>query len=392
MPIAVFQLSLCNAFMYICASLLITISALIGFELAPVKILSTLPLALQFFAVMVSSIPASMIMARIGRKRSFMLAAIIGMLGSASALVAVFTHLFWLFCFATFCFGTFTAFGNYYRFTAAEVVPASKKNLAISYVMAGGLIAAFIGPNLASWSQYLFSGYRFAGAFAVLMAVYLMTLLTVSRANLPPPPPRQTHYNGRPLSVIMLQPVFIVAVLCEMLGYGTMNLVMTSTPLAMHAHEHVLADTAFVIQWHVVAMFLPSFVTGHLINRIGILPVLATGVLTGVLSVAINLNGTSVMHFTAGLISLGICWNFLFVGGTTLLTETYRPEEKSRTQAANDFMVFSTVTITALSAGGMHHLFGWQVVNLSVLPLLAITALSITWLFMIKRSNTVTAS
>jgi len=364
MPLAVYQLSLCNAFMYICASALITMSALIGFDLAPIKTLSTLPLALQFFAVMATSIPASLLMARIGRKRSFL-----------------------LFCIATCCFGSFTSFANYYRFTAVEVVPQEKKNLAISYVMAGGVIAAFIGPNLANWSQNFFPDVRFAGAFVALIFVYLLSFLTIAGARLPPPPVRQKTYSGRPLRIIMRQPVFIVAVLCEMLGYGTMNLVMTSTPLAMKFHAHGFAETAFVIQWHVAAMFAPSFFTGHLISRLGIVTVLSIGVLMGVLCVGINLLGTSVAHFTIGLVLLGFCWNFLFVGGTTLLTDAYAPEEKARTQAANDFLVFSTVALTALCAGGLHHLFGWQFVNLSVLPMLAVTAASIAWLFTLRRHN-----
>lgn len=381
MPLAIYLLSLCNAFQFICSSLLITVSALIGFELAADKTLSTVPLAIQFFAMMCTTIPASMLMEKIGRKKSFMLAALVGMAGASIALWSVLNGNFWTFCIATFCFGSFNAFGNYYRFTAAEVVPLSKKSLGISYVMAGGVIAAFIGPNLANWSQGIIDAHRFAGAFVVLIVVYILSLLTISQADLPPPPVKKAQYGGRPISVIMMQPVFIVAVLCEMLGYGTMNLVMTSTPLAMHAVDHPLADTAFVIQWHVVAMFLPSFLTGHLINRIGIIPVLAIGALLGVACIVVNLNGTTVTHFTTGLILLGVCWNFLFVGGTTLLTEAYAPEEKSRTQAANDFIVFSTVTITALCAGGIHHIYGWQVVNWSVLPLLVVAGFSVLWLY-----------
>lgn len=388
MPISVYLLALCNAYMYICASLLITISALIGFQLAPDKTLATLPMALQFFAVMVTSIPASLLMGRIGRKSSFMLASLIGVLGALIAVWSIFNQNFWTFCFATFCFGSFSAFGNYYRFTAAEVVDKKHKNLAISYVMAGGVIAAFIGPNLASLSQHLISGYQFAGGFAVLIGVYLLSLATISLTKLPPAPPRKRNKDsGRPLGVIMAQPAFVVAVICEMLGYGTMNLVMTSTPLAMQAVDHNVADTAFVIQWHVVAMFLPSFFTGHLINRFGIAPVLGAGAIMGLICVVINISGTTVTHFTWGLLVLGICWNFLFVGGTTLLTETYRPEEKSKTQAANDFLVFTTVTITALCAGGVHFLFGWQSVNFTVIPLLLICLMSIAWFALIQRKT-----
>jgi len=387
MPLSVYLLSLCNAYQFICASLLITVSALIGFELAPDKTLSTLPLALQFFSIMVVSIPASLFMGRFGRKAGFILASGVGMLGAVIAMWAIFNQSFTAYCVATLCFGSFVAFANYYRFTAAEVVPPSKKSLSISLVMAGGVIAAFIGPNLANWSSGLFSAHLFAGPFAVLIGVYALSMLTVSFTDLPPAPARETHYSGRPLSRIMSQPIFLVAVICQMFGYGTMNLVMTSTPLAMKIHDYGMGDTAFVIQWHVAAMFAPSFFTGHLIKRFGIVPVLAVGVALGLLCVTINLAGETLLHFTLALAILGISWNFLFIGGTTLLTDAYAPSEKARTQAANDFIVFSTVTLTALCAGGMHHLFGWRVVNLSVTPLLALAGLAIIWLFVTRRAE-----
>jgi len=390
MPLSVYLLSLCNACMYISTILLLTVSALIGFQLAPDKTLATLPMAVQFMAVMAISIPASLLMGRIGRKPSFVIAGGIGIVGALLASWSIYTASFWTFCAATFCFGSFSAFGNYYRFAAVEVVDDSRKNLAISYVMAGGVIAAFIGPNLANLSQYLIPGYRFSGGFIILIAVYLVSMITISFARLPSPPAVDKPFGGRPLRVIMTQPVFAVAVLCQMLGFGSMNLVMTSTPLAMQVVEHGMANTAFVIQWHVVSMFLPSFFTGHLINRFGIVPVLATGAVLGLLSVVVNLNGTTVGHFTAGLVLLGICWNFLFIGGTTLLIEAYRPEEKAKVQAANDFIVFSTVSMTALSAGVVHHLYGWQVVNYSVVPLLILSLGAVAWLFTVRRASLAT--
>ena len=386
LPKTIYLLSLCNAFMYVCASLLITISALIGFELAPNKNLSTLPMALQFFAIMYSTIPASYIMSRIGRKKGFLLAGVIGIAGACLALWSIFNQSFIPFCIATLCFGTFTAFANYYRFTAAEVVDSSIKARAISMVMAGGVIAAFIGPNLANWSSHFFTE-RFAGPFAVLIIVYMLSMLTISFAKLPGPIIRNTSHNGRSLGTIVSQPIFIIAVICQMFGYGTMNLVMTSTPLAMATHDYGLGATAMVIQWHVVAMFLPSFITGHLISRIGIVPVLSAGVLIGIVCILINLNGETRTHFVSSLFLLGVSWNFLYVGGTTLLTDTYRPEEKPRAQGINDFIVFTTVTITALSAGGLHYTFGWQVVNLSAIPLLGITALAVIWLVMHRRQT-----
>jgi len=393
LPGSVWLLSLCNGYMYIAASLLITVSALIGFELAPDKRLSTLPPALQFTAILCATVPASYFMSRFGRKAGFLLAGCIGITGSSIALWSIINREFFGFCMAAFCFGSFTAFGNYYRFTAAEVVSEKMRSRSIAMVMAGGLIAAFIGPNLASWSGSVFEGNRFAGPFLVLIGVYLISMVTISFAKLPSPSVKDTtntdagNNEVRPLSSIMAQPVFIIAVTCQMFGYGIMNFVMTSTPLAMHTNNFGLSETAFVIQWHVAAMFAPSFVTGHLINRVGIVPILGAGVIVGLTAVTINLSGTSLMHFTSALMLLGVSWNFLFIGGTTLLTEVYRDSEKARTQAVNDLFVFSTVAITALSAGGVHHVFGWRIVNLGVLPLFTVTAIAVLWLYCMRATR-----
>ena len=380
LPRAVWLLSLGNAWLFISNSLLVTVSALIGFELAPDKRLATLPLALQFFTIMCGSVPASLLMGRFGRKAGFLLAGVIGLCGAALALGAIFGERFALYCAATVCFGLFSAFGNYYRFTAAEVVGPDARARAISLVMAGGVIAAFVGPNLASWSGQMFEDRIYAGAFVILIGVYLASMATVAFADLPPPVPKGTGGGGRPLRDVALQPLFLVAVACQTLGYGTMNLVMTSTPLEMAAHAYGLAATAFVIQWHVVAMFAPSFATGHLIGRFGIVPVLGAGVALALVAVGVNLAGDTLAHFTASLALLGVGWNFLFVGGTTLLTGTYRPEERSRAQACNDLVVFATVTVTALSAGTLHFTLGWRAVNLATLPLLALAGLAVAWL------------
>ena len=367
--------------MFICSSLLITVSALIGLELADNKALATLPLALQFIAVMSCSVPASLAMGRWGRRNGFLFATVIGITGACLALVAIYQRSLGIYCMATFCFGSFTAFGNYYRFTAPEIAPADKKNVAISWVMAGGVVAAFIGPNLAHWSQNMFDVSRYAGAFVIVIGVYLLSLLTISFMDLPKPMAKVAgDGNGRPISVIIRQPVFIVACLCATLGYATMNLVMTATPLAMHSGHMTLSDTAFVIQWHIVAMFAPSFVTGNLINHFGINKILFSGAVLCMLCVVLNLTGQSLWHFWAALILLGVGWNFLFVGGTTLLTECYEESEKSRVQAANDFIVFSTVSVTALSSGALHHHLGWGVVNLCVIPFILLCGWSALWL------------
>jgi len=386
MPASIYILAFCTATAFTCASLLITLSALIGFDLAPNKNLTTLPMALQFFAVMSGSVPASFLMAKMGRRFGFMLAACIGLSGAAIAVLSLMLQNFWLFCLATFFFGSFTAFSNFYRFAAAEAVGPQLKNRAISYVMAGGVIAAFIGPNLANLSQNIFSANRFYGAFLLLSVVYIINFLVISQLKMPLVSSKSEAASGRPLSRVLLQPIFIVAVVCEMFGYGSMNLIMSSTPLAMHAHDHGLGSTAQVIQWHIFAMFMPSFFTGRLIDKFGIVPVLATGVTLGFVTIAINLSGETVSHFIAGLVALGICWNFLFVGGTTLLTSAYEPGERSRVQAINDLLVFSFVTITALSAGSIHYLFGWKIINLVALPLFVITTVAILWLALSKRT------
>lgn len=367
--------------MFICSSLLITVSALIGLDLAENKALATLPLAIQFIAVMSCSIPASLAMGRWGRRRGFLFASVIGIAGACFALAAIYQQSLWIYCLATFCFGCFTAFGNFYRFTAPEIVPAEKKNVAISWVMAGGVVAAFIGPNLARWSQNMLDVSIYAGAFVIVIGVYMLSMLTVTFMDLPQPKAKQAgESTGRQLRTIISQPVFIVACLCATLGYATMNLVMTATPLAMHSGQMAFSDTAFVIQWHVVAMFAPSFVTGSLINRFGISQVLFTGALLCLLCVALNLTGQSIWHFWGALVLLGLGWNFLFVGGTTLLTECYEESEKSRAQAANDFIVFSTVSITALSSGALHHHLGWSFINLCVIPFIIACAGSALWL------------
>jgi len=385
LPRAVYLLSLCNGYLFINQSLLITVSALIGLQLADDKRLSTLPMAMQFAAVMVATVPASLFMGRFGRQAGFLLGNCVGILGASIALVSLFKSSFEGFCVATVCFGVFAAFSNYYRFTAAELVEQKQKSVAISWVMAGGVIAALIGPNLARWSSNFFETQPYAGPFAVLLVVYLLSIATVIAAKLPAPLRNQSTETIRSVGEIVSQPIFIVAVVCQMLGYGTMNLVMSSTPLALSARDMGLDNTALVIQWHVFAMFAPSFFTGHIIRLIGLIPVLLMGVVFGLIVVVINFSGETLPHFVAALVLLGISWNFLFVGGTTLLTDAHRPAEKSRAQAVNDLIVFSTVTVTALSAGALHHEFGWRAVNLTVVPLYLITAATIGWLLLIRR-------
>lgn len=235
---------------------------------------------------------------------------------------------------------------------------------------------------MANYTKDIFGSAMFAGSFASIIAFYILSFVLLVFIKLPESANHQDklQLSGRPLSVIMKQPCFIVAVLNGMLGYGVMSLVMTATPLAMQHNHHPFSDTSFVIQWHVLGMFAPSFFTGHLIKRFGLLKIMFIGGLAGISCVGINLMGTSINHFWLALFLLGISWNFLFIGATTLLTETYRPEERFKAQAANDFIVFSTVAAASLSAGALQHNFGWQAVNYGAIPALVIILLSLIWL------------
>jgi MFS family permease len=245
--------------------------------------------------------------------------------------------------------------------------------------MAGGVVAAVVGPNLANWTRALVPAVEFAGSYLSLIGVFALTLLALLFLRLPRPP-AAAHADGRPLRVIASQGVYLVALAGGALGFAVMAFVMTATPLAMHAHAHPFADTAFVIEWHLLGMFAPSFFTGHLIRRFGVLNVMLAGAVLYAACVSINLLGTGVAHFWAALFLLGVGWNFLFVGGSTLLTETYRESEKARAQGLNDFAVFTCITAASLFAGTLQHHFGWRTVNIGVIPLIALIAGALLWL------------
>ncbi len=383
-------LAFSQAMMMSSMSLILTASALVGYALAEDKSLSTFPVAVIFIAIMFTSIPAAMLMQRIGRKQGFMLATLFGVTGGVVATVAILESSFWLFVGSSIFIGIFNGFGNYFRFAAADAVDTEHKSRAISYVMIGGVVAAIVGSNLAKLTRDSIEGMPFAGSFISIIVIYILALLALSFLKLPSQHNSSSSEQAnvaRPLLVIAKQPKFIVAVICSMLGYGVMSFVMTATPLAMNHHAHTFSDTTFVIQWHVLGMFAPSFFTGSLINRFGVSKIMLIGTIMGMACVVINLLGHTVSHYWLALTLLGVGWNFLFIGGTTLLTETYHPEEQSKTQAMNDFSVFTMVTIASLSAGTLQHHFGWQMVNYGVVPLLFIILASIIWLMFKEREN-----
>ncbi|MGQ0648204.1 MAG: MFS transporter [Gemmatimonadaceae bacterium] len=368
------------------STLLVATSALVGLRLAPREGLATLPMALQMVANMLTTIPASLLMQRIGRRGGFLVGSAIGIVGAALAVRAIVIESFALFAMSAALSGSANAFLNYYRFAAADAVDVEERPRAISWVLAGGVIAALVGPNLARWTRTWLEA-PFAGSYVALTGIMVLSFLNLTFLDLPRPA-ADAHRGGRPLSAIVSQPVFLCALICGMTGYALMSLVMTATPLSMQAHHHAFNDTAFVIQWHALGMFAPSFVTGELIRRFGVLRVMLAGVGLIAACVVVNLTGTTVLQYATALGLLGVGWNFLFIGSTTLITEAHSPQEKGKAQALNDFAVFSTVTLAVLSAGALQHAFGWRAVNLGALPVTLIPLGAVLWLMWLRRGYT----
>lgn len=367
-------------------TMLIIVSALAGQILAPDKSLATLPLALMFTATMASTIPASLLMKRVGRRFGFTIGAVIGVAAALTGAWGVVAGNFLIFVAGGMLQGVYNAFWQYYRFAAADAVDEHYKSRAISYVMAGGIAAALFGPELAKATAGLLDPVHFAGTYFSMAVLASVSLVFLRFIDIPVPGAAERSGSGRPVREIAGEPTFLIAVLAAMIGYGAMAFVMTATPLAMDAHAHAFDDTAFVIQWHALGMFVPSFFTGHLIRRYGAVRIILVGTVAMLATVAINLSGTGLVEFWTALLLLGIGWNFMFVGGTTLLTEIYTLQEKAKVQAMNDFLVFGTNAVASFSSGMVHGAFGWQAVNYAViLPLLVVFAAAL-WL-RIQRRN-----
>lgn len=383
----VLLLSVCQALLTTGNVLLVSVVALIGQSLTNDPSLTTFPVATQFIGLMSATIPASLIMKRIGRKNGFYLGNTVGILGAIICVQALNTEQFYLFSFGTFLLGIGIGFGTLYRFAAVEVCPGEQKSRAISFVMAGGVIAALVGPQLAVSSQNMFGGAQFTGAFVGLVGLYCLALVMLFFTKIPKED-SHAHVGAeqRPLMVIIRQPVFIVAVVVAMVSYVVMNLLMTATPLAMARCGYTFASAANVIEWHVLGMFFPSFFTGSLISRFGVYRVMYAGVACNLLCIVINLNGISEWHFWSALLLLGVGWNFMFISATQMVTSSYQPAEKAKTQAANEFMVFSMVTVSALSSGWLEASFGWQAMNWMMLPLV-LWALSVMFFIGSKQSS-----
>lgn len=364
----VWLLSLCQALLMTGNILLISVIGLIGQQIAPSPSMITLPVALQFLGLMSATIPASMIMGKLGRKRGFSIGNLVGILGASLATFSLYHHLFWIFCVGTFLLGVGIGFGTLYRFAAIEVCDAHARHRAISISMAGGVLAAVLGPNLAIYSQQWSSDGLYVGAFASLIVLNFLALLLLQTIQFPKPAERSQSIRSEPLKDIITQPNFMVAVFAAMVAYAVMNILMTATPLAMIGCGFNFTKAAGVIEWHVLGMFVPAFFTGKLVERYGPRLMILIGGMLFIGCIAINLHGQSIWHFRLALVLLGVGWNFMFISATGLFSQSYKEQNKAKAQAFNEFFVFSCVTVTALLSGWLESTVGWQNLNLYVLP------------------------
>ena len=378
MPYTVWGLALAQALLTTGNILLVAVSALIGKQLASHPALVTAPVASQFLGLILATLPAAFLMQKLGRKKVFVIGNVFGIIGALVAIQALLSASLLLFTLGIFLTGIAIGIAQQYRFAALDECRVESHAKAISVVMSGGVLAAFIGPNLAIWSQNWFSQNVYVGAFVGLAVLYVLALLLIVCLPLKSHTlTKQASAEVRTYRELWQQPLFVAAIASGAIGYGVMVFLMTATPLAMHHHDYAFPDIAVVIQWHVLGMFVPSFFTGHLIKKHGLKPIIMLGCALLIISALINLFGQSYVHFFTSLVLLGIGWNFTFIGATQLVSLTYRPQEKGKVQGMNDFLVFTTAAIASLFAGQTVETIGWIWVNLISLPLIVVAMLLI---------------
>lgn len=385
-------LTLCQGLFLTNNVVFIAINGLVGLSLAPRAWMATLPITGYVVGSAMSTMLVVRLQTRFGRKRSFQIGLAVAVLSASLCAYAAAHRNFGLLVLATIVAGFYAANASLYRFAGPELVAPAYRERAISLVLAGGIVGAVVGPNLANATREWLPQ-PFVGAYLSLIVVALLSLLALSFIRFAPhaaPLPGATR--GRPLRELARQPVFIVAVAASALGYGVMNLLMAATPIAMAQCKHPFDSTALVLEWHVLGMFVPGFFTGHLIRRFGELPIMMVGALLNLACVAVALSGVELMQFVTALFLLGVGWNFLYVGGTTLFTSAYRPEEKIRAQGTMDLCVFSTMAASSFASGALITTQGWQWLNLGSLAPLGVVSAALVWMAMRRRARATVAS
>jgi len=360
------------------------INGLVGLALAPLGWMATLPVMGYVLGGALSTPLVARTQSAFGRQASFQIGLLVALASALLCAWAVMDRNFWLLVAATVVAGYYSANGQLYRFAAAELSAPAFRDKAVSLVLAGGLVGAVLGPNLAVRTKD-WLGAPFAGAYVALALVALLAMALMAFLRFPPAPaPAAGADRGRPLSVIVRQPVFIVATAGAALGFGVMNLLMAATPLAMQVCGFAFDDAALVLEWHVIGMFAPGFFTGHLIARFGVLTIMGVGVVLNIACILVALSGVDLHQFLIALFLLGVGWNFLFTGSTTLSLQAYRPEEKNRAQAAINFCVFATMALTSFASGALVTQ-GWQWLNIGSLVPVGLTGLALVWLAWVRR-------
>lgn len=378
-------LAFCQGLFLINNVTFIAINGLVGLALAPFPWMATLPIMAYVVGGAMAAPLVARTQSRFGRRGSFQIGLVVALGSALLAAMAAQNDSFWLLILATVVAGYYNANGQLYRFAATELTHPAWHEKAVSLVLAGGLLGGIVGPNLANWTRAALS-VPFVGAYLALSVVALLSMGVMALIKFPPEPAHTRQMaKGRPMGQIMRQPVFFVATLAAAISYGVMNLLMAATPLVMDVHQFQFGHIAMVLEWHVIGMYAPGFFTGHLIRRFGVLEVMGAGVLVMVACVAVALSGTTMAHFMVALILLGVGWNFLFTGSTTLAIRGYRPEEKDRAQGALNFWVFITMAVTSFTSGAVATTSGWAWLNIGALPCLLLVALALAWLWLHDR-------
>jgi MFS family permease len=378
-------LAACQALLFTNNSTLIAINGLAGLSLAPNAALATLPVTCWVLGGAIATMPASLHMKRVGRQRGLTSGTLWGIAGAVVCAVAIWLQSFWLLCFGTLVWGAYNAYGQYYRFAAADIATPDFRANAISLVLAGGLVGGILGPTTSRFTVDLLAP-KFMGAYLALILFALATMMLLRFIRIPTPSASEQARAGRPLREIAAQPRYLLAVFSAAVSYGVMNFLMTSTPIAMQVCGHPYGDAAFVISSHVVAMFAPSFFTGRLIRAFGVLRVMLLGALLNLVCIGVALAGIAVANFWWSMVLLGVGWNFLFIGATALLTETYQPEERAKAQGANDQAIFIMMAISSFTSGMTVTSAGWERVNLMALPLIGAVAVALFWFALRQRA------
>jgi predicted MFS family arabinose efflux permease len=376
-------LSMCQAFGQTQMILIFSVSSIIGATIAPNAGWATVPITFQFIAMTMSTVPAALLMKKIGRANGFIAFLLIGSTGAALMIYALFDQSFALFCLGSALFGSSAGANQQFRFAAVDAADDHFKSRAVSLVLAGGVFAGLVGPTLSSMGYDIIQPILYGGVFAIILILQALMIVLLFVTDIPPPTEQERSGPARPMREIASQPAFIVAVMSAMIGYGVMNFVMLSTPIFMHLHPtHPFGqlDINNVIMWHVLGMFAPGFFTGWLIKKYGDLNIILWGAVISVVCLVVNFSGDSLVHLRVGMALVGLGWNFMFTAGTTLLLSTYTPAEKAKVQGINDLFVFGTVAVCSLAAGVVYQTLGFFAVNLASAPLLVLVVIAVFWL------------